>query len=463
MIEVRRDLQGQVVDKKYPLQKYLGGTEHSTVFLTEYQNGRSQKAAIKLVEALPGHAEAQLIRWRLAAKFAHPNLLRIFEMDRAKLDGASMLYVVMEYAEENLSDTLIERPLSLAEAREMVGPMLEALGYIHSKGFVHGHIQPSNIMAIGDQLKLSSDGISRISESSEWRSGVSRYSAPECASSGPTPASDVWSLGVTLATCLNELWPKPQGAAGEEILLPADLPTPFLELVRHCLVADPQRRWTIPQIKARLERKPSVEAEVEPPAPEQKAANRRYGLAAGAFAIVAAAILAGTILFHRGSSTGATSVAHSQSAVAEAKVIPTSAPPTPAAKPVRAAVNAAARSEVHAAPRVSPAQPILASTPVRGEVIHRVLPNVPREASDTIWGTVRVRVRVSVDPSGGVIGAKFDWPGPSRYFARLSMAAAQGWKFRAPSVNGNNMPSEWLIRFGYTKSGTNATAAEQKP
>ncbi|MGB6076922.1 MAG: hypothetical protein WBG29_14915, partial [Candidatus Acidiferrales bacterium] len=109
MTEVQEYLQGQVVDGRFPLVQYLGGTQHSAVFLTEYAAGKNQRAAIKLVEAPPGNAEAQLIRWRLAARLSHPHLLRIFEMDRCKMDNAAMLYVVMECADENLADILRER------------------------------------------------------------------------------------------------------------------------------------------------------------------------------------------------------------------------------------------------------------------------------------------------------------------------------------------------------------------
>src|SRR5579864_1617883 len=265
MIEVQKYLQGQVVDGRFPLLQFLGGTEHSGVFLTEYVEGRNRRAAIKLVEAPPGNAEAQLIRWRLAARFSHPNLLRIYHMDRCQVDNAAMLYVVMEFAEEHLADTLLERPLSPAETRDVLGPILEALEYIHSKGFVHGHIQPSNIMAIGDQVKLSSDGICRIDESVEPRNGHGRYCAPECAAGALSPPCDVWSLGMTLVECLTEHLPKMENGSREEFSPPADLPAPFFDLTRHCLIRDPLRRWRVADLKSRLHRNHSVVEEAAAP------------------------------------------------------------------------------------------------------------------------------------------------------------------------------------------------------
>src|SRR5258708_20319723 len=73
----------------------------------------------------------------------------------------------MEYAEENLSQFLPQRPLTPAEARDVLTPTLQALAFLHGQALVHGHGRPSNILSIEDQLKLSSDGISSAAEHSE--------------------------------------------------------------------------------------------------------------------------------------------------------------------------------------------------------------------------------------------------------------------------------------------------------
>jgi len=476
MIEARRYLQGQVVDGRFPLIQYLGGTEHSAVFLTECADTENRRAAIKLVDAPPGNAEPQLTRWRIAARFSHPHLIRLFDAGRCTVENAGMLYVVMEYAEENLAEILAQRALSPVETSEMLGPMLEALGYVHGKGFVHGHIQPSNILAIGDQLKLSSDRICRIGELGERRNGNARYCAPECLAGELSSAGDVWSLGITLVECLTGRLPEPEAASRGAVSLPAELPAPFLELARHCLMKSPQRRWNVSNLKTRLERKaPALESaevqEVAPPVVGREASGkRRYPLALVAGGAIAATAVLGIALLTHSSHAKQPDAAAIEQAATKPEAPPQAQPefrqtqplPAPhAAIPSSAPTDVVQAQAAPAAPAVLHLQPT--SEPVRAGVLRRALPNVPRFASDTISGTVRVLVRVKVDPSGNVAGAEFDSPGPSRYFARLSMDAARAWKFRPPDINAKNVPSEWLIRFAYTSSETTATAVERMP
>src|SRR5713226_2952265 len=124
--------------RELPLAPALRGADESAVFLTEYGQPQRQKAAIKLISAAATSPELQLSRWRRAAKLPHPHLIRLFQVGRCELDNTSLVFVVMEYAEEDLSQVLPERPLTPAEARAMFKPTLDALAFLHEKGFVHG-------------------------------------------------------------------------------------------------------------------------------------------------------------------------------------------------------------------------------------------------------------------------------------------------------------------------------------
>jgi len=478
-------LQGEVADGKYDLRQYLGGSDHGAVFLTECGGMRRHEAAIKLVPARPGSAEPQLSRWRLAANLSHPHLLKIFDMGRCDIGNSARLYAVMERADENLAEIIPERALTSAEVRDMLAPVLDALAFLHSRGFVHSRVRPSNIMAVGEELKLSSDTICRLGESGEGVGPASPYDPPEGTRTGASPAGDVWSLGMTLCEILTQHLPAWNPAERKEPALPENLPAPFVDIVRHCLRREPKSRWTIADIAAHI---PERIAETPAPAPaplqaapvrtapakKAPASTRRYAIGVAAAAIVIVAIVGGAKLFQGGpaqappiSVTANARAEQPSEARAARPAAPKATEPEkpapvaervepPKAKPVEE-VRAPA-PERASVPPPSPArvaanaQPATAES-VRGEVLQQVLPTVPQKSSDTISGTVRVGVKVSVDASGNVTNAQLDSPGPSHYFANLSLQAARGWKFTPATANGENVASEWLLRFGYTSAG----------
>jgi TonB family protein len=87
--------------------------------------------------------------------------------------------------------------------------------------------------------------------------------------------------------------------------------------------------------------------------------------------------------------------------------------------------------------------------------IHEVIPDAPRSALQTIRGTIRVSVRVTLDKQGAVVAATSDDPGPSRYFERLAIEASKKWTF-APADTKEQR--RMLLRFNFTRAGTTAHA-----
>src|ERR1700739_2329812 len=268
--------EGRVVEGKFLIRRQLGGSGHSAVYLTELP-GTAQKAAIKLVAADATEIDRQLARLRSTAKLSHPHLLRVFESGRCRLDSSSFVYVVMEYAEEDLSEILPQRALAPSEVSELLPPLLDALSYLHEKGYVHGRVKPSNVLAVSDQLKLSADSITPISEPSSARRRRDVYDAPETAAGIVSPAGDVWSVGVTLVAALTQnvtlAEPPDPGKPG----LPDSIPEPYRGIARECLHLDPKRRCSLAEIRARLQPGGrSVPAALEPTkAPRRPAGSRK--------------------------------------------------------------------------------------------------------------------------------------------------------------------------------------------
>jgi TonB family protein len=100
---------------------------------------------------------------------------------------------------------------------------------------------------------------------------------------------------------------------------------------------------------------------------------------------------------------------------------------------------------------------------VQGAVTKQVLPDVPAFARTTIRGTFQVSVRVTVAPDGDVLNAALDSPAISRYFAILSLQAAQNWKFKPAQVEGRAVSSVWVLRFQFSQTGTEVTPIETSP
>jgi TonB family protein len=142
---------------------------------------------------------------------------------------------------------------------------------------------------------------------------------------------------------------------------------------------------------------------------------------------------------------------------------PQSQAPTPSPAQDQAPATAPAQAPSPSTPERTPAAPASNGSVVKGAVAQRAQPDVLASASRTIHGTVNVRVRVNVGPDGNVSNATFDSAGPSRYFAKVAMQAAQQWKFKPAQVNGQPAASEWLLHFQFTRDTSDVTPVETTP
>lgn len=250
MSEAWKTWEGQAVDG-FPLRQYLGGSDHSAVYLTQLNSSGEQQAAIKFIPA-DASAYAQLAKWRVAGELTHPHLLQLIRVGRWEFASTNFLYVVMEYAEENLAEILPQRSLQPDEVRQVLESALDALAYLRAQGLAHTRIKPGNILAAGDQLKLSSDTLSEIGNSPVAVTQTGTYAAPESATTPVSAAADLWSLGVTLVEALTQRTPVLRGQSDVELPLPEAIPAPYLEIARRCLQVDPSRRATSKEISALL-------------------------------------------------------------------------------------------------------------------------------------------------------------------------------------------------------------------
>jgi TonB family protein len=434
VIEATKQLEGQFV-AKLPLRRHLGGDDSKPVFLTERADG--SKAVIKLISAEGLQAEKKLSQWKRAAELSHPHLLPLFEMGRCELSGTKYVYVVQEYADENLSEVLPDRALSPEEVRQTLGPALDALGYMHAKGFVNGALKPSNFLAAMDQLRLATDGARQAGESYGKNEQRGPYDPPEKPDAPVSASADIWALGITLVEVLTRRVPAWETPGGEPVV-PASLPEPFRDIARNCLRRDPNARWTVPQIVDHLKRSVPP-AKPEPPAQVPETPTRSYGkmLPIAVAALIVIVVLA--MLLGRHSSSGNSTPTNA------ALPVPAAEPPEKLSKPGAA----------HPAQEPGTALQRPQSGVNHADVLHQALPNISPSALRTIRGKIKLRVRVHVNQTGNVTRADMVSAGPSKYFARLAMEAAHDWKF-APSTQSGER--RWMLHFDLTRQGTTPSA-----
>ncbi len=143
---------------------------------------------------------------RFLAQVEHPNIVKIYNF--VTHDGAG--YIVMEYVGgESLKGILKHRreangnqpaPLPPAQALAYLIEIMPAFGYLHDRGLIFCDFKPDNVIQTGDQLKLIDlGGVVRVDDEESAIYGTVGFQAPEIAETGPTVATDIFTIGRTLA------------------------------------------------------------------------------------------------------------------------------------------------------------------------------------------------------------------------------------------------------------------------
>ncbi|KAA0925128.1 MULTISPECIES: serine/threonine-protein kinase [unclassified Rhodococcus (in: high G+C Gram-positive bacteria)] len=150
------------------------------------------------------HAVAVAER-QFLAEVAHPGVVKIYNfVEQPRSDGSTVGFIVMEYVGgRSLRDILTScgdgARLPVEQALAYVLEVLPALGYLHSIGLVYNDLKPENIMVSDDQIKLIDLGAVAGIEDYGYLYGTVGYQAPEIVKTGPTVASDIFTVGRTLA------------------------------------------------------------------------------------------------------------------------------------------------------------------------------------------------------------------------------------------------------------------------
>jgi serine/threonine-protein kinase PknG len=148
---------------------------------------------------------------RFLAEVEHPNVVRIYNFVQHPdpKTGTSVGYIVMEYvggqslrqlALEHHRETGRAEPLPIGQVIAYGLEILPAIGYLHSVDMIYCDLKPDNVIQAGEQLKLIDLGAVRKTDDYESPLFFTLgYSAPELATEGASIASDIFTVGRTLA------------------------------------------------------------------------------------------------------------------------------------------------------------------------------------------------------------------------------------------------------------------------
>ncbi len=183
---------------RYELLETLGTGSFATVYRAR-DNELNREVAIRQIHSQllddPRFLDRYWAEAQLLASVQHPHIVTIYDIVRSK--G----WLVLELMQANLRDRLCGRPMDLRALRTTLIHALKALKYLHSRGIIHGDINPANLMVDHrKRVKVGDFGIARRvarTDGSVSR-GASKYMAPEALSgdiANVGPSSDLYSLG----------------------------------------------------------------------------------------------------------------------------------------------------------------------------------------------------------------------------------------------------------------------------
>jgi serine/threonine-protein kinase len=199
--------EGTLLNNRYQLLQRVGSGGMADVFRAR-DSMLERYVAIKVLRADFSENESFQNRFRqearAAANLSHPNIVTVhdFGLDRGQL------FIVMEHVPGADLKTLLRQRgrFTIEEAIPLIVQACAGIGYAHRAGLVHCDVKPHNMLVTPDKrLKVTDFGIARAlatihpEERSEVVWGSPQYFSPEQATGEPpSPASDVYSLGIVL-------------------------------------------------------------------------------------------------------------------------------------------------------------------------------------------------------------------------------------------------------------------------
>ena len=201
------EYEGSTVEA-YTLGKLQRSEGRNAFFLTE-EKGKSY--LLRLTETLNDEGELTA-RWNAAAAISNTNLQAIVANGSTILDGAPVAWALLEHTDASLVDVLQDRALTVPETKELAIAVAGALDALHKADLIHEHVEPANIFAAGETIKLRCDCVRECV-------GDFENDTPEAREA--LRLRDIHDFGLLLVRCLHQ-----RDATTDSVL-----PSPFDRIV----------------------------------------------------------------------------------------------------------------------------------------------------------------------------------------------------------------------------------------
>lgn len=227
---------GELVAGQYEVQGCIAHGGVGWIYLAIDRNVSDRWVVLKGL-LHPGAEQAQAIvvaERQFLAMVNHPGIVKIYNfVEHPGFDGRPVGYIVMEYIGGTTLESILakqqdgapaDEPKPMMPVEQALGYLLEvipALSYLHSLGLVYNDLKPDNIMLTEDNLELIDMGaVSGIGDYG-YIYGTKGFQAPEIVKTGPTVATDIYTLGRTLAKLTVDL---PNNRYAESLPDPGQVP-----------------------------------------------------------------------------------------------------------------------------------------------------------------------------------------------------------------------------------------------